>query len=597
MVNEMSIRIGIIGTGRIARRFVDASKQVETACVCAIFNPHIDSAQSFAQQMRMNCMHVLVTDNLSEFFNAVDAVYIASPHETHYLYAKQALMEDRHVLCEKPMSLTKAESSELFAIANQKKRILMEAVKTAYCPGFLGILSLIQGGAIGQVHDVEACFTKLGSASLREIWGMTGGSFTELGSYVLLPIVKLFGIQNSGRMQWSLPCITGTDSYSKVIYTYQNGCATAKTGLGVKSEGELIIAGEKGYIQVPSPWWTTRHVEVHHENPSQIECYDFPYEGSGLQYELTAFVRRIHGEYDEALGGLTKTESIWMAEQMETFIRERKDLCISFGDILKQQVNIWAHRGCSMRYPENTLLAFKKAAQIHGITGIELDVQFTKDGALVVIHDEQLERTTTGHGKVVEHTLAEVKSFAITPSGAEKAYMDETGDILHVPTLREVFDLLKPYCVKNGLKINIELKNSVEAYEGIEDAVMSLVNEYELDSFIIYSSFNHASIGYIKNVNPLAKTGILSSDMIDCLEEAKKYGADALHPSIYGMAINEETLCDVKSRKLPVRMWTGEEPLYGQTKILKEADYTKYAILGMTDLITNVPERYLKENN
>lgn len=588
----MMVRIGIIGTGRIAERFAGASKLVGETCVKAVYNPTIESAQDFAERKNMR-QDVLVTNQLKQLFEQVDAVYIATPHETHADYIRQAVGAKKHVLCEKPMTMCGSEAAELYALAREQQVVLMEAVKTAYCPGFLGILKLISDGVIGQVHDVESCFTKLGSASLREIWGEYGGSFTELGSYVLLPVVKLLGSAQTGRFAWSMPCVTGTDAYSKIMYTFENGCATVKTGLGVKSEGELIIAGEKGYIQVPSPWWLTKHVEVHHENPRQIEIYDFPFEGSGLQYELDAFVKKISKEQQNETYGLSDVESIWMAGQMEAFLSERKNHCISLAELPTGKAKIWAHRGCSMRYPENTLLAFEQAAKLNGITGIELDVQLTKDGEMVVIHDETLDRTTTGSGAVVEYTLSEIKSFAITPSGKDETYRDENGRTLTVPTLEEVFVCLKPYCEKNGLKINIELKNSVVRYEGMEEKVLALVEKYELEENIVYSSFNHESVGLVKKLNPNAKTGTLSGDMIECIAGAEKYHADALHPSIYGMAINPETLDAVREKNIPVRMWTGVEPLYGQSKKRKELDLTKYVYLGMTDLITNAPEEYL----
>lgn len=588
----MIVRIGILGTGRIAERFAGASKLVGEVSVTAVYNPTVESARDFAERMGLP-KTICVTDDLKQLFDQVDAVYIATPHETHADYIREAINAKKHVLCEKPMTMCGDEAAELYALAKTQQVILMEAVKTAYCPGFLGILKLLADGVIGQVHDVESCFTKLGSASLREIWGEYGGSFTELGSYVLLPVVKLLGTQEKGRFAWSLPCVTGTDSYTKVMYMYENGCATVKTGLGVKSEGELIIAGEKGYIQVPSPWWLTKHVEVHHENPRQIEVYDFPFEGSGLQYELAMFVKRVSGELLEEHVGLTDTESIWMAKQMEAFLKERTNHCVSLTELPAGNVNIWAHRGCSMRYPENTLLAFEEAAKLDGITGIELDVQLTKDGEMVVIHDEKLDRTTTGHGGVAEYTLSEIKSYAITPSGKKEEYIDKKGQTLSVPTLEEVFVCLKPYCEKNNLQINIELKNSVVRYEGMEEKVIELVDAYGLENNIVYSSFNHESVGLVKKLNPDAKTGTLSGDAIVCLEGAKKYHADALHPSIYGMAINQETLDYIKEQQIPVRMWTGVESLFGQKKKRKDFDLTKYAYLGMTDLITNVPEEYL----
>ena len=105
---------------------------------------------------------------------------------------------------------------------------------------------------------------------------------------------------------------------------------------------------------------------------------------------------------------------------MEWFLQQKKEMIISdqWGKKIKKPA-IWAHRGCSARYPENTLLSFEKAAQINGIKGIELDVQMTKDDQLVVIHDERLDRTTTGTGYVKDYTFAQIRALAITPPDKE----------------------------------------------------------------------------------------------------------------------------------------------------------------------------------
>ena len=114
-------------------------------------------------------------------------------------------------------------------------------------------------------------------------------------------------------------------------------------------------------------------------------------------------------------------------------------------------MKIWAHRGCSQRYPENTLLAFEKAAAVSGLTGIELDIQLTRDGEMVVIHDERVDRTTEGMGYVRDYTLSQIKKLHI--------YADDKPS-QEVPTITEVLDLLTSQ-MKAGLKLNIELNSRV----------------------------------------------------------------------------------------------------------------------------------------
>lgn len=608
------IRIGIIGTGRITGRFWDECKCIAGIRVAAIYNRHMESIRWFAEHANISGDDgILLTDDIEAFYGAVDAVYVASPHEYHVSYTMQALQHDKHVICEKPMAVSKRDVEEIFALANEKNLICMEAIKTAYCPGFQKILEIVESGAIGTPRDIEAAFTKIGSAAGREMWSEYGGSFVELGSYVLLPVVKLYGTEEKPQIDtFTLSGAPRHDSYTKMMLSYGNHVATVKTGLGVKSEGELIISGDRGYIRVPSPWWLTRRIEVHHENPNQVEVYDIPYEGAGLRYEIAEFVDRICANGDEEfdiIPEISAEESMWIADIMYTFRAEqakKTGLIKIVSEEILQQVKIWAHRGCSMSYPENTLLSFKKAAEIKGLTGIELDTQLTGDGEIVVIHDERVDRTTDGSGRVCDFTLEELCKLCITGSGQAEVYKLSDNDKaslgieeeqLHIPTLRKVFELLKPYCLRDGLKINIELKNSVIPYEGMEQKVIDMVREYELSDYIVYSSFNHASLGVVRSIDAEAEIAPLAGDYHDCFDGFRQYDADAIHPWNCGMPVNRDDVIRLKSMNIPVRVYNGNEPLYGQCRCLPDMDLREYCQLGMTDVFTNIPQRYLDKTS
>ena len=128
-------RIGIIGTGRIASRFVVEAKLVSGVSTQGVYNPHEESMRAFADRWQINGYK-----DLASFYEDVDVVYIATPHETHYAYIKDALNHGKHVICEKPMVLKRQQAEELFALAKEKGLILFEGVKTAYCPGFHKLL-------------------------------------------------------------------------------------------------------------------------------------------------------------------------------------------------------------------------------------------------------------------------------------------------------------------------------------------------------------------------------------------------------------------------------------------------------------------------
>ena len=242
-------------------------------------------------------------------------------------------------------------------------------------------------------------------------------------------------------------------------------------------------------------------------------------------------------------------------------------------------MKIWAHRGCSQRYPENTLLAFERAAAIDGLTGIELDIQLTRDRHVVVCHDERVDRTTDGIGEVRSFTLAELKTLKISA---------DNGKYEQIPTIEEVFDLLEDR-LRSGFQINIELKNSIFPYEGMEEKIISLVHGRVIEKCIVYSSFSALSIERIKRIDPKTRTGILDTKVSDCLYKLKGgCMADALHPFWKGMDLQKE-----KIDGYPVRAWLSGH-LYPEKPTGTRLELTELENKGITDIFLNEPEVYLR---
>ena len=231
-----------------------------------------------------------------------------------------------------------------------------------------------------------------------------------------------------------------------------------------------------------------------------------------------------------------------------------------------KNVKVYAHRGASAYAPENTLPAFRLAEE-QGADGIELDVHLTKDGELVVIHDEKLDRTTNGTGLVKDYTLAELKTFC--------ADNGMTGyEEVRIPTLREVLEQVKP----GNMLVNIELKTGILWYEGIEKKTLDLVAELGMQDRIIYSSFNHYSIAEVRRLAPDAQTAYLFGDIpCDMEQYAARRGVGGLHPGLYCVKMGN-LLKTYLDSGLAVRVWTvnGKEDL----RWLMEAG---------ADVITNDP--------
>ena len=194
---------------------------------------------------------------------------------------------------------------------------------------------MLQSGVIGEIRDVESCFTRIfPDNTRRELTNADyGGSFTEYGSYTLLPIIKLLGTDYQNIRFTCFKAPNGVDLYTKAYFDYAHSMATAKTGLKVKSDGHLLISGTRGYIFVPAPWWKTTEFELCYEDFTQNEKVFTKYLGDGLRYELSDFVSAINGN---PRGGfkLTRNESVAFADIMERFLAWRRQTPIKEGEVI-----------------------------------------------------------------------------------------------------------------------------------------------------------------------------------------------------------------------------------------------------------------------
>ena len=247
-------------------------------------------------------------------------------------------------------------------------------------------------------------------------------------------------------------------------------------------------------------------------------------------------------------------------------------------------MKFWAHRGCSQRYPENTITSFEKAMQLRasGLCGIELDVQLTKDGVPVVIHDERIDRTTDGFGFVRDYDLRELRTFHIHDgkTGGEK-----------IPVFEEVLELLQGE-MKKGLRLNIELKNGVYPYPGLEEKMIDEVGRFGLRDQVVYSSFRAQSLEKVRTLDRETEIGILDSRVSDCLYKLKGgCGADSLHPYWQGIDVPADSL-----RQYTVRAWFSGH-LYPEKPTGGRLDIKALEDKGITDIFINEPEVYLLKDH
>lgn len=205
---------------------------------------------------------------------------------------------------------------------------------------------------------------------------------------------------------------------------------------------------------------------------------------------------------------------------------------------------IFGHRGYSGNYPENTMLAFQKAIEA-GAEGIELDVQFSKDGKLVIIHDETLDRTTTGTGRVKDYTYDELRQM-----DASYKFAGQYG-FNTIPTLDEVLS----YMADKDACTNIELKTGVYEYEGIEKAVLECIRKNNVAEKVIISSFNHYSVLRMRELAPEIKCGLLTDCwLINAGTYVKKLDVPCYHPSFRNLT--PEITKELKECGLQINTWT-----------------------------------------
>lgn len=230
---------------------------------------------------------------------------------------------------------------------------------------------------------------------------------------------------------------------------------------------------------------------------------------------------------------------------------------------------IFAHRGYSAAYAENTMSAFI-AAEKAGADGLELDVQLTKDDEVVVIHDEKVDRTTSGNGFVKNLTFKEIRKFNANKKSVKKE---------PIPSLIEVLEWMQT----NQLICNIELKNGLFPYEGMEEKVIQLVRKYELCDRIIISSFNHYSIVLSYRTAPEIATAPLYNERIYMpWVYAQSIRAKGIHPKL--ASLTDEIIKGAIENGVAVRPYT----------VNKDADMHRLYKINCTSIITDDPVKALK---
>lgn len=312
---RQAIDLSIIGTGNIASRFISEANSVNSVDIKASYNPNIEENRNFCERHHIP----VVAKNLDELYRECNAVYIASPHYTHYEYVKSALLADKHVLCETPFVFKKEQAEELYQLAEDKNKVLMVALKTAYSPAFGHLFAILKSCVIGDIVEVNASVTTLMDENSDKLnRNCFGGSMNENACFPLCAIFKFLGTDFRSVNFYS-KMKNGVDIFTKGVFLFDNAIASFQVGLGVKTEGIMTIAGTKGYIYVPAPWWKTNYFEIRFEDQNNNRKYFYPFLGEGLRYEIKDFATTIFSKgyyYNK----ISKKENIVMAQIQEAYL-------------------------------------------------------------------------------------------------------------------------------------------------------------------------------------------------------------------------------------------------------------------------------------
>ena len=278
-----------------------------------------NKTQEEKREVQQNLNIMLTNQNdFIELLHELDDMIIEYQDKMDVLEEKKQIAANTTVALQD--SLEKAQAEELYKLAEEKDLVLMVALKTAYTPAFGHLFSLLKSLVIGDIVEVNASVTTLTDESSEKLDSKRiGGSMSENACFPLLPIFKFLGMEYRNINFYS-KMKNDVDMFTKAVFRYDHAVASFQVGLGVKTEGSMTIAGTKGYVYVPAPWWKTDYFEVRYEDQNQNKKYFYPFVGEGLRYEIKDFVASVLSNGSH-FSKVSKNENIRMAEVQEQYIK------------------------------------------------------------------------------------------------------------------------------------------------------------------------------------------------------------------------------------------------------------------------------------
>lgn len=309
------IRLGLVGGAGCLLKFIRECGYVNGVALSGVYTYEKEAILPLLPE------ETLYQQDFESLLAESDAVYIASHPRDHAMQIERALTAGVHVLCESPVALNREDCLRLTALAREKRLILAEGIKTAYSVAYSRLLLLIKSGKIGDVVSVDATCTSIRDIDFSSptVLANTWNTIAEWGPPALLPVFQILGTGYDSLqiVSKTLPDDRRFDLFTRLSFTYPGAVASVKIGKQVKSEGELVISGTKGYVYVPAPWWKTDYFEIRFENPADNKRYFYQLDGEGIRYEIIAFLKAIETGKGPLCIGESTTAAI--AAVMEQF--------------------------------------------------------------------------------------------------------------------------------------------------------------------------------------------------------------------------------------------------------------------------------------
>jgi predicted dehydrogenase len=278
------IRWGILGTGGIAARFADGLTALPDAELIAVGSRAKRTADAFADRFDIGHRHASY-DALAQD-DAVDAVYVATPHPYHHEHSILCLRAGKAVLCEKPFTINAAEAEDVINVARQEGRFLMEAMWSRFLPSIAKVRELLEDGAIGDLRLAGAEFgfrapldpkhrlfdLQLGGGALLDV-GVYAVSFASM---VFGPPARVVSMAHLGE--------TGVDEQSAMILGYGEGqLFMGHAAVRTNTPQEASLVGTEGWIRIHSPWWRSDTITLTARGTEKV--FHLPFKGNGYNYE------------------------------------------------------------------------------------------------------------------------------------------------------------------------------------------------------------------------------------------------------------------------------------------------------------------------